>query len=971
MLTKKNIIDIEDRDINNIINACIYNKTEGKALFMTEEEIEGKHKEIIKIICMVRGYDYDEVLNNDIRIKEFVCRRIKEENYEINKFFCIKDNINTNPNWYVEYVEKNGKSKRFKAYSIYLEKNGFSRKTIESLEVNSNKIMELIVNPSQENKDEIVTFRNIGMIMADVQSGKTSLFISVINKSIDAGYRLVILIAGTKTNLRNQLQKRIEEGCCGIDMVKSEITGIGHELTDDELNEISIFTSRDEITEEGRIKSGELASNGYNKHLIKDKIAVVVCTRQYQVTERLIKWCKAQVKHFNSERGKLQGIPTLIIGDEADEATINVGNLRDISKNNRNTRELINMIDQVNYIGVTATPYANIYIDPNVNDEEVGEDIFPKNFLCYIEPSNSYVGADIFFREQSPYVYIAKEDDFNEEKEIFNEKNPGLNNLLKKALNNFILVIAIRELRGYYNKYNTMLIHIDRKTYPQSCLKNIINDYLALIRSKIILGDTKEFNNEILNIWEEIKANESRIYEIDREKGVSYIYRVDFTDDEICEMVKECIMRVKSNRDYRLNVKEVNSTSKGERLDYDGNEVEDIIAVGGQVLSRGFTMEGLSISLLLRESIQMDTLLQNCRFFSHYPCDYRDLVKLYTTEPLNEWLSLATKGNKILIDQIKDMDKKGKTPTTYGLYMKRVKAKLEKQRIIEPTSKNKMKNAYLQVRNSCEDGHYGGEILEMATFFTGEYGDKVNTKNLDVLNRLISALEGNILHKGKYEESQNIVWMYKDLGLVIEFIKEVEIPSESRFMKKIKDSKNLLIYDLERGVNKGSIKSVDVVLINNFDQKETKGVKFTHLEYPIYPVNRKVSKEETYCGVYQTAYGKSTQNRDLRYGLEDYEERYIFDQYGRSYDDSNPPKEEAMKDVRTRRKSALLLLYIQNAELISKSGAERGMDEKVCINPISFSLFIPGVVNKQKIASNDIYYRKMKESLDYIVKGDI
>lgn len=970
---EKKQVDIDNKHTISIINAVIdsWELTENP-LFIAKDVIDKRVEEITKCVCMSQGYNFEKIKKNDRRFKEFISSRIGQEVYEVSKFYYIKYCDDINLKWYDEHKDKYGESSRFEAFKSSLEGTKLSSCAINNLDINSNKIMSLISNPNIEvdkEKNKLVVFKKIGLIMGDVQSGKTLLITAAINKALDAGYKLIIIIAGTKSNLRNQLQERIEDGIYGINMDKSCLTGIGKYLTQEELDEIFMYTTRDKFIN-NKFKSGELPNKGYNTMLMKNKKVILVCKRQYQVTERIISWVKAQVGLYNTETGKLEGVPTIIIADEADEATINVGNMEEISKNNKNTRELINMINQVNYIGLSATPFANIYIDPNDNDKEVGDDLFPKDFLCYFEPSNSYVGGNTFFRKNSPYVYLATESDFNTLDSDFTtrEDNPELINLLRKSINNFILVTAIRTLRGYENRYNTMLVHVDRKTLPQSKLKNVINNYLDYLRHNIEIGGNIIFDKEILDLWNDIKINTIRVKEIDSKNQIANEYRVDFSDEDILEEVRNCLIRKLRNGQYRMNVKEINSTANGERLDYN-NETEDVIAIGGQVLSRGYTLEGLTISLLLRESLQMDTLLQNCRFFSHYSSDYRDLVKLYTSKQINEWLEMSNDGKNIIIDQVKDMDKQEKTPLDFGLYMNRVRAKFESNKIIDPTSKNKMKNAKFQGKNGYEEGNYNGIMFEMATFFSGKYGDRVNSKNLIELDKFIAKLENFKIEPGKYKEDENIVWSDINPIMIKEFLRNIEIPPTSRLSQKA--NKELLISQVDRAINQKEINTLDVVLINNFYQGEVPGEKFTYLEHPIIPVNRRTSKQDKYDKTYMTAHGKSTQNRDLKYGLTDEEIEYIKYNYGRSYKDSNPPKEECMKVVRTNRKAALLLIYIQNAKLISESGKVRGFLDEVSVNPISFSFFFPGEKKTIPIIANKTYVKRMKEVLESISKGRI
>lgn len=1013
---EKYIIDINDQDVIDLINMKVRMYKESGKIESEISKLNEMINNILMTIAIVKGYDIDK-LKDDTRAREFISNTLQLVGHKNTKFYNILDKKNKldDINWY-ETFKCHNPSKRFEAYKRYLLSINFSESSIDELDLYSDKLMNNLVNPLVGTLDIYKTdfYRNIGLVMGEVQSGKTNVMIATLDKSIDSGYKLAILIAGNTSKLRDQLQKRVEVGLLGRDTITNEEIGIGKYLDEEDLESISIFTRRDEVNEYGKEESGELAKEGLKSLKIKEKEqTIIVCKRNHIVTERLIKWVKSQ-KMYDKKLKKLVGIPTIIIADECDESIINTGDSVEIAKNNKVTRKLVNMISQINYIGFTATPFANIFIDPDDDNEIIGKDLFPKDFMVYFPPGDTYIGAKEFFLEDnSPFIKLvdmqnklarsevkrmersikdARDLDelHRQQEELEKAYQEELDKSLEESIDNYLLIGALRSLRGYGFKHNSMLVHVDRKTISHKQIKEFVNNYLYKLREKIKAHDIESFKYSIFKLFEEIKKKSKKVKELDKKKNLSYSYNLNFTETEIYNAVIEYLFDTDSNNEFKIKVREINSTLDGEKLDYENYTKEGlhVIAIGGQVLSRGITLEGLTVSYLFRESATIDSLLQNCRFFCHYSPDYRDLVTLYTTEKIKEFMTAASKTTYSLIDSVIEMSNNGATPEEYALYMDLVRAVFKEKKIVKekksrlqpatfnvedkivskiiyPTNKSKRKNSVKSEVDGIADGIFDGHMFEMATFYKD--GDEINTKNLEVLDKLISKLQSG---KTNFEiEDDNMIWKDVDVSLASYFIENMIIPKESRMLsikkeKKVIDKKDI-ITSISNAIEEKKIKTLDIVLFNNNKKRDLKssGQKFTALEDYIYPVNRKTSIKDATDTTYVTAYGKSTNTRDLQYSLERLEKEEIERKSKRSFNDTYPPQEEYVKSFRNVEKSALLLIYLQNSRIISESGMENQiLDKPVNVNPISFSFYYPGIKKTKTVLGGKVYLKRLEEA---------
>ena len=237
--------------------------------------------------------------------------------------------------------------------------------------------------------------------MGPVQSGKTANYIGVVTKAADAGYRVIIIIAGLQNKLRNQTQRRVDEGFIGFSstagprrqLLKQTILGVGRY---DSRRRPSAFTTSHRDFHKGIAESLNVPLKNLRQP------AVFVIKKNPSTLRNLIDWLKTHNAQLGTDTIRE---PMLLIDDEADNASINIKHRMDeISRINGQIRELLNLFDRSNYVGYTANPFANIFIDPDSEDQMVGHDLFPRDFVVSLDPPTNYFGAARVFRDSADTV---------------------------------------------------------------------------------------------------------------------------------------------------------------------------------------------------------------------------------------------------------------------------------------------------------------------------------------------------------------------------------------------------------------------------------------------------------------------------------------------------------------------------------------------------------------------------------------
>jgi len=556
-------------------------------------------------------------------------------------------------------------------YMTYLEREfGMPPTVVNSLHELTDMILERLEEPARDGP-----WDRRGMVVGSVQSGKTANYVGLINKAVDAGYKLVIVLAGLHSNLRAQTQLRVDEGVLGFDTQKtrkldnkSQWMGVG-KLPGKKLV-IHSLTSSDE---KGDFNKKMADTVGV---MIGSDPVVLVIKKNSSVLGNLVNW----VLHVGGSEDPVSGkrvirnVPLLLIDDEADNASINTKDRGGLATNevtaiNGKIRKLLDAFEKSAYVGYTATPFANIFINPDAETPEHGGDLFPRSFIINVKPPSNHVGpAKVFGLDGDVDAGIPALDGLNVVREIddyaavtaFPPRHRSdhvpteLPSSLRKAIRCFILTCAARRARGQDKKHNSMLVHVTRFVNVQGHVVRLVRDELIALQRRIEFGDgsrTPTVREELRALWDSEYVPVSEELADEAGRPVSW----DQVEAELHHAAA------------KITVATINGFAK-EALDYKDHEVEgrSVIAVGGDKLSRGLTLEGLSISYFLRTTRMYDALMQMGRWFGYRP-GYLDLCRLFTTRLLNNWYRYIALADEELRREFDYMVAAGLTPEKYGL----------------------------------------------------------------------------------------------------------------------------------------------------------------------------------------------------------------------------------------------------------------------------------------------------------------
>ncbi|WFR99580.1 Z1 domain-containing protein [Rhizobium tumorigenes] len=532
-------------------------------------------------------------------------------------------------------------------YRRLLAKNGLPPGVVRSTDEVTDKILDRLGDPR-----DMSDWSRRGMVVGHVQSGKTANYTGLVCKAADAGYRLIVVIAGIHNNLRNQTQGRIDEGFIGRDTArlasrdkgkKQKIIGVGN--FDQRFFPVSLTNTIKDFNK-GTATTNTSQISSYNVPVI------LVIKKNSNTLRNLVEWLQ---EHSVSAGSQLVEQPMLLIDDEADNASINIKHGKEeIARINGQIRELLAIFRRSCYVGYTATPFANIFIDPDREDEVFKQDLFPRHFIIGLDAPTNYFGAHKIFVESKDKHVRFIEDSNEETLPVGHKINHELNVLpqsLVAAVRAFIVARAIRNARGQADKHASMLVNASRFTAMQGKLRNRIADIVAMIRDAVAVdagkGNTALDNAEIAalhDIWQ-TEYSESK-------------------DSIGWHDVQGRLFEVLAG----IQVIEVNSSKTSGALNYDdrGEFGQTVIAVGGFSLSRGLTLEGLTVSYFLRNSVMYDTLMQMGRWFG-YRTGYEDLCRIWMLRDGVGWYAHISEAMDELQLDLKRMELANATPEDFGL----------------------------------------------------------------------------------------------------------------------------------------------------------------------------------------------------------------------------------------------------------------------------------------------------------------
>jgi hypothetical protein len=633
-------------------------------------------------------------------------------------------------------------------YKKYLTvKKGWPINVINSMDNLSSEILSRIEDPSREGM-----WDRRGMIMGSVQSGKTSNYTALITKAADTGYKLFIVLAGVHNSLRSQTQSRLNDEFLGYDLDKiQKLTGSEKEtgvraLFKDHRPVYTLTSSN----ERGDFNKAVASQSGIPLSTDGPPIILVI-KKNVSILRNLINWVPSIVGVTDSDsQWHIRDIPAIVIDDECDYASINTkwperdenGTMNsewDPTTTNRLIRQLLKMFDKSAYIGYTSTPYANIFIHKDEETHQIyGEDLFPRSFIISLPTPSNYLGPEKVFgleqdserdtEEVEPLPLIRVVNDHQDTIPDQHKKDfilPVLPESMKYAIKCFLLSCAARSIRQEGTPHNSMLIHVTRFTAVQGHLYDMAERELRDLTARLMSGENLD---DFRDIWENDYIPTTRKMAACKP---SFQDATGHTWNKIRERLP--------NTTRYIKIKEINGTSR-DYLDYKEVEMQanirikagkevlweerglNVIVVGGNKLSRGLTLEGLTVSYYLRASRMYDTLMQMGRWFG-YRDGYSDLCRIFTTEILLSWYRHITAATLELREEINYMSSLHKTPEEFGLKVRNHPGRL----VI--TSAGKRRNAE-QIQLS-----YDGKIPETIIF------DRQYTKNnFNALKSLINEI---------------------------------------------------------------------------------------------------------------------------------------------------------------------------------------------------------------------------------------
>jgi len=564
--------------------------------------------------------------------------------------------------------------------SFLLATNPYMKATMGTFNKNTDRITNYFGDPQSDQQ-----FQVRGLVMGDVQSGKTATYIGTICKAVDAGYKVIILLTGMVESLRKQTQMRVDQGFIGYDSVKNVQVGVG------------IGTQRKyprALTSSASDYTGSNVDKNTNMSIQPGDTTplILVCKKNTKVLEKIIKG----MKNLNtSALHKKIDAPLLLIDDEADNASINT-NVADLDPTaiNRDIRNLLQLFKKATYVGFTATPFANVFIQPNSIKEMIGDDLFPKDFIYSLKAPTDYIGpSSLFFPTGKYYHCLVDLNDYLQNLSLFSyshKKDWDGTQLFPSfydSLITFCLANAIRDIRGDKIAHRSMLINMSRFKDVQSKIKGITEDYLGEIKKTARLFGHQSDDRCLAN------PMMKKIHDVWMEQ---YGNSVSITWAQIKETLYDSISPI--------DIVIINSASK-EKLDYETHKTTGwrVIAIGGLALSRGLTLEGLIVSYFFRNTSTYDVLMQMGRWFGYRP-NYGDIVRIWISKTSASWYLEIAESIETLRQDITRMVELKITPVDFGI---RVRDDSEDLGI---TAANKMRNAIERVDR--QSGSFYGRISE-------------------------------------------------------------------------------------------------------------------------------------------------------------------------------------------------------------------------------------------------------------------
>jgi len=636
----------------------------------------------------------------------------------------------------------------WRRYRDYLESK-LSDVVVDGIDEATEDILKLLEDPERTEP-----WDRRGLVVGHVQSGKTSNYSGLICKAADAGYKIIIVLAGMHNNLRSQTQMRLEESFLGYETTVDRDPGmpIGVAEFGEDLKTNSATT---------RAENGDF-SKAIARHFHgispEERPWLFVVKKQKTVLTALLQWIKTRVADgtdASDGRKLVTKLPLLMIDDEADNASVDTGEQlfnddgtpdeeHQPKTINSLIRQILHAFTRKAYVGYTATPFANIFIHHKGATTKEGADLFPRSFIINLAAPSNYVGPAKMFGRMTAEGRVGA---LPLARDILDHYDPQLDSgwmppkhkkthqptyggedeippSLREAICSFVLACAARELRGQGNQHSSMLIHVTRFVDVQKHVREQVEKTVRRMRQRITRGiGAEETLAELRKLWEDdFIPVRDQVAELSPEEERP---RAMPAWNEVLAVLPDVF--------EDIEVRSINGTAK-DALDYaKPGAALKVIAVGGDKLARGLTLEGLCVSYFVRTTKMYDTLMQMGRWFGYRP-GYLDLCRLYTSPDLVTWFGHIADASEELREEFDFMAEANLTPEQYGL-------KVMSHEVLTVTSPLKMRNAQTLSLT------YSGTRPQTILFHRDA---KIQRQNLDATDALVSSLGSQCQENIKY-----------------------------------------------------------------------------------------------------------------------------------------------------------------------------------------------------------------------------
>lgn len=580
----------------------------------------------------------------------------------------------------------------------------WDHESIESIDESSSEVVSLLANPAHDQ------FRYRGLVVGYVQSGKTANMTAVIAKAVDAGYNLIVLLGGVTNKLRAQTQRRL----------LSDIVERHRHLW-------QLYTTVED--------NGDFAEPANRQFTmpVPGRAQLVVMKKE---TSRLKAFLHTVER---TPTTILRSLKTLMIDDECDQASVNASsNEYDMTRINEAIRKIIRALPAVSYVGYTATPFANVFIHPFPHNKDELDDLYPEDFITALPRPKDYFGAKEVFgfdpdnadeeggnAAGRDMIRIIPPDQVaqitprgTKDRATF---SPQVATELEQALIWFLITCALRRRRGQASSHMTMLIHTSPYVAQHVRMADAVRDWKETNAADLCTG-SGEIWQRLVDTWQ---AETTRV-------PLEGAGEDELTPSDILPWLRDA---------FGVLEVAIENGESVERLNYT-EDAKTYIVVGGSVLARGLTLEGLSVSFFLRTSQQYDTLLQMGRWFG-FRHGYADLPRLWATEDLIANFRALARIEEEIREDIALYRARKATPLDFAVKVREIPG-------LAITSAAKMRHAY---RTSIS---FEGKHVQTIRF--DHLKDGIVSMNWSAASRLVDEAKS----RGQFDAERNL---FRDVPL--------------------------------------------------------------------------------------------------------------------------------------------------------------------------------------------------------------